>query len=65
MGLTFDEFWMWMRLGGSDWQRASLDAVGVLAALFGLMAYAPSFTPLAILSCKGDSEAAISSHREE
>jgi hypothetical protein len=42
MALTFDEFGMWVRLGGNYWQRASVDAVGVLAALFGLMAYAPS-----------------------
>lgn len=42
MALTFDEFGMWVRLGGGYWQRASLDAVGVVAALFGLMAYAPS-----------------------
>ncbi len=41
MGLTFDEFGMWVRLGGSYWQRASVDAVGVLAAVFGLIAYAP------------------------
>jgi hypothetical protein len=41
MGLTFDEFGMWVRLGGSYWERASLDAVGVLAAVFGLIAYAP------------------------
>jgi hypothetical protein len=40
-GLTFDEFGMWVRLGGSYWQRASVDAVGVLAAVFGLIAYAP------------------------
>ncbi len=39
MALTFDEFGMWVRLGGSYWQRASVDAVGVLAALFGLIAY--------------------------
>lgn len=42
MALTFDEFGMWVRLGGGYWQRASLDAVGVLAAVFGLIAYAPS-----------------------
>lgn len=42
MALTFDEFGMWVRLGGSYWQRASVDAVGVLAALFGLIAYAPA-----------------------
>jgi hypothetical protein len=42
MALTYDEFGMWVRFGGSYWQRASMDAVGVLAALFGLFAYAPS-----------------------
>jgi hypothetical protein len=42
MALTFDEFGMWVRLGGSYWQRASMDAVGVVAALFGLIAYARS-----------------------
>ncbi len=42
MALTFDEFGMWVRLGGSYWQRASLDAIGVVAALLGLIAYAPS-----------------------
>ena len=42
LALTFDEFGMWVRLDGSTyWQRASLDAVGVLAALLGLFAYAP------------------------
>jgi len=42
MALTFDEFGMWLHLGGSYWQRASVDAVIVVAALFGLVAYAPS-----------------------
>ncbi len=42
MALTFDEFGMWVRLGGSYWQRASFDAVGVIAAFFGLIAYAPA-----------------------
>lgn len=41
MALTFDEFGMWVRLGGSYWQRASLDAIGVVVAAFGLIAYAP------------------------
>jgi hypothetical protein len=27
MALTFDEFGMWLHLGGSYWQRASFDAV--------------------------------------
>jgi hypothetical protein len=42
MGLTFDEFGMWLHLGGSYWQRASVDAVIVVAALFGLVAFAHS-----------------------
>jgi hypothetical protein len=42
LALTFDEFGMWVRLDGSTyWQRASLDAVGVLAPLLGLLAIAP------------------------
>lgn len=40
MGLTFDEFGMWLHLGGSYWQRASIDAVIVVAALLGLVAFA-------------------------
>jgi hypothetical protein len=42
MALTFDEFGMWLHLGGSYWQRASVDAVVVIAALFALLAYARS-----------------------
>jgi hypothetical protein len=42
LGLTFDEFGMWLHLGGSYWQRASVDAVLVVAALLGLMSYAPA-----------------------
>jgi hypothetical protein len=42
MGLTFDEFGMWLHLGGSYWQRASVDAVIVVAAVFGLFAFARS-----------------------
>src|SRR5205809_7826307 len=30
MGLTFDEFGMWLNLGGSYWQRASFDGVIVV-----------------------------------
>ena len=42
LALTFDEFGMWVRLDGSTyWQRASVDAVGVLSSLLGLFAYAP------------------------
>jgi hypothetical protein len=32
MALTFDEFGMWLHLGGSYWQRASVDAVILVAA---------------------------------
>ena len=42
MGLTFDEFGMWLHLGGSYWQRASVDAVIVVAALFAMVAFAPN-----------------------
>ena len=42
LGLTFDEFGMWLHLGGSYWQRVSVDAVIVVAALIGLVAFAPS-----------------------
>jgi hypothetical protein len=43
LGLTFDEFGMWLHLGGSYWQRASVDAVVVVAAVLGLVSYAPTF----------------------
>ena len=42
MGLTFDEFGMWLHLGGSYWQRASVDAVIVVSAVFGLFSFARS-----------------------
>src|ERR1700722_19838549 len=42
MALTFDEFGMWVHLGGSYWQRASFDAVVIISAALGLIAYAPS-----------------------
>lgn len=41
MGLTFDEFGMWLNLGGSYWQRASFDAVIILLTIFGLIAFVP------------------------
>jgi len=40
MALTFDEFGMWLHLGGSYWQRVSVDAVIVVAALIALVAFA-------------------------
>ena len=42
LALTFDEFGMWLHLGGPYWQRASFDAVTVIAACLGLFAYAPT-----------------------
>jgi hypothetical protein len=46
MALTFDEFGMWIHLGGGYWQRASWDAITVLGACFGLLAFAPSLKRL-------------------
>jgi hypothetical protein len=42
MGLTFDEFGMWLHLGGSYWQRASVDGIIVIAAVFGMVSFAPN-----------------------
>jgi hypothetical protein len=42
LALTFDEFGMWLHLGGSYWQRASIDAIVVVAAVLALVAYARS-----------------------
>jgi hypothetical protein len=39
MALTFDEFGMWLHLGGSYWQRASVDAIILVAAVLGLIAF--------------------------
>ena len=46
LALTFDEFGMWLHLGGSYWQRASVDAVIVVAAAIASVAYAPSLERL-------------------
>jgi hypothetical protein len=42
MGLTFDEFGMWLHLGGSYWQRASVDATVVVASVLAFIAFARS-----------------------
>jgi hypothetical protein len=42
LALTFDEFGMWLHLGGPYWQRASYDAVVVIAAALALVGLAPS-----------------------
>ena len=41
MALTFDEFGMWLHLGGSYWQRGSFDAVIVILSVFGWIAFLP------------------------
>ena len=46
MALTFDEFGMWLHLGGSYWQRASFDAVIVVLSLFGTLAFLPRWQRL-------------------
>lgn len=43
LALTFDEFGLWVHLGGSYWQRASFDAVVVVGALLTLIAVAPAW----------------------
>ena len=43
LALTFDEFGMWLHLGGSYWQRASVDAVVVIGSFLALLAVAPTF----------------------
>jgi TRAP-type uncharacterized transport system fused permease subunit len=46
MALTFDEFGMWVHLGGSYWQQASVDAVIVVLGLFGMVAFAPRLSQM-------------------
>jgi hypothetical protein len=46
LGLTFDEFGMWLHLGGPYWQRASFDAVVVIAGILGLIAVGPALRRL-------------------
>ena len=41
LALTFDEFGMWIHLGGSYWQRASFDGVAVITGILGFIAYFP------------------------
>jgi hypothetical protein len=43
LALTFDEFGMWIHLGGPYWQRASYDAVVTVAAVLALLGVAPPF----------------------
>jgi len=41
LALTFDEFGMWLHLGGPYWVRASFDAIVVIGGLLGLASAAP------------------------
>lgn len=41
LALTFDEFGMWLHLGGSYWQRTSFDAVTIIGGMLLLLAYTP------------------------
>ncbi len=41
LALTFDEFGMWLHLGGSYWQRASFDAITAVGGALALAAYTP------------------------
>ncbi|MEP6809257.1 MAG: hypothetical protein ABI992_03370 [Chthoniobacterales bacterium] len=49
MALTFDEFGMWLHLGGSYWQRGSFDAVVVILSVFGGIAYLPKLSRMRTL----------------
>ena len=41
LALTFDEFGMWLHLGGSYWQAASWEAMLLLTTLLMLVAFPP------------------------
>lgn len=41
LALTYDEFGLWLHLGGPYWQRASFDAVTVIISVLGIAAFAP------------------------
>jgi len=42
LALTFDEFGMWLHLEDHYWQRASFDAIVLIAGLLGLVIVAPT-----------------------
>jgi len=42
LALTFDEFGMWLHLDAVYWQRASFDAMILIAAILGLIMAAPT-----------------------
>ena len=59
MALTFDEFGMWLHLGGSYWQRGSFDAVVVLLSIFGWIAFMPRLARMRAHHWAGASLAAL------
>jgi hypothetical protein len=42
LALTFDEFGMWLHLGGPYSQRISFDAIAIIASILGLISVAPA-----------------------
>jgi len=51
LALTFDEFGMWLHLGGGYWQRASYDALTVITVTLGLFAYTPPMRKWTLRGC--------------
>ncbi|MCK5465920.1 hypothetical protein KAI56_00265 [Candidatus Parcubacteria bacterium] len=43
LGLTFDEFGMWLKLENDYWMRTSYDAIIIISLIFASMVYLPSF----------------------
>jgi len=43
LGLTFDEFGMWLKLENDYWTRMSYDAVIIIGLIFASVVYIPSF----------------------
>ena len=43
LGLTFDEFGMWLKLENDYWVRISYDAIIIISLIFASIVYFPSF----------------------
>lgn len=43
LGLTFDEFGMWLKLENDYWMRTSYDAIIIISLAFASIVYFPSF----------------------
>lgn len=46
LALTFDEFGLWVNLGGSYWQQASIMAVAVVALCLMVLSFSPTLRQL-------------------